>query len=122
MADAYNEGVGHGGIIVNMLNGSAQQGVVIDPWNLDPETIKLKQPDQYGTSQKKGGRIINLSATGEAQLPTVGGLGVAPLPLVAGQYFLDPLSNYYFWIAKAGQAYQSGQFWKQAIECEQKLN
>ena len=122
MSDAYNEGVGHGGIIVNMIGGDAQQGVVIDPWNVDPETIKLKQPDQYGTSVKKAGRIVNISATGTAQLPTVGGNGAAVLPLVAGQYFVDPLTGYTFWIAKAGQEYQSGQFWKQAIECEQKLN
>lgn len=120
MQDAFNEGVGHGGIVVNMVGGSAQQGVVIDPWNIDRETMKILQPDQFGTSTKKAARLKNISATGTAQLPTNGN-GVA-VPLIEGQQFTDPITGYTFWISKAGEEYQSGQFWKQSIECEQRLN
>jgi hypothetical protein len=121
MADAFNEGVGHGGIAVNINNGP--QGVIIDPWNVNRDTIKIKQPDQYGTSIKKAGRLINIDATGTAQLPvTINGATVEPAPLVEGMSFEDPNSGITYWISKAGQEYQSGQFWKQAIECEQQLN
>lgn len=119
MADAFNEGVGHGGIIVNMTGGAAQQGVVIDPWTPDRETLKILQPDQYGTITKKAGRLKNISASGTAQLPTNGN-GVA-IPLIEGQYFTDPITGLNFWISKVNEQYQSGQFWKQEIECEQKL-
>lgn len=118
--DAFNEGVGHGGIIVNLVGGSAQQGVVIDPWTPNPETIKILQPNQYGTTIKKAGRVSNLSATGTAQLPTDGN-GNA-IPIEAGQYFQDPITNTWWWVSKAGQSYQSGQFWKQELECEERLN
>lgn len=134
ITDAINEGVGHGGIVVNMSGGNAQSGVVIDPWNIDRETMTILQPDQYGTtaalggstSGKKMGRIKNIKATGTAQLPTVdtGGGGAetaAAQPLIEGQTFVDPISGFTFWISKATQVYQSGQFWKQDIECEQKL-
>jgi hypothetical protein len=120
MTDAFNEGVGHGGIIVNMVGGNAQQGVVIDPWNIDRETMKILQPDQYGTSVKKAGRLKNIAATGTAQLPTDGN-GDA-IPLVEGQRFTCPITNIEFWISKVGEEYQSGQFWKQSIECEEKLS
>lgn len=121
MADAFNEGVGHGGIAVNIINGP--QGVIIDPWNVNRETMKLKQPDQFGTTFKKAGRLVNIDATGTAQLPiTISGNVVEPSPLVEGMLFEDPNSGLTYWIAKAGQSYQSGQFWKQEIECEQQLN
>ena len=118
--DAFNEGVGHGGIIVNMTGGAAQQGVVIDPWNVDRETMVILQPNQFGTSTKKAGRLKNIKATGTAQLPTSVD-GTAAIPLVEGQYFADPITGFTFWISRAGQEYQSGQFWKQSIECEQRL-
>jgi hypothetical protein len=121
--DAFNEGVGHGGIAVNMTGGAGQTGVIIDPWNPNRETMKILQPDQFGTSIKKAGRIKNLSATGTAQLPTIiSGNVVEANPLIEGQSFTDPLSGITYWISHAGQAYQSGQFWKQEIECEQMLN
>jgi len=121
--DAFNEGVGHGGIIVNMSGGAGQSGVVIDPWNPDRETMVLLQPDQFGTSLKKAGRLKNIKATGTAQLPiSIAGTSIAAVPLIEGQLFTDPLTGFSFWISKAGQTYQSGQFWKQEIECEQQLN
>lgn len=118
--DAFNEGVGHGGIIVSMSLGAGQVGVVIDPWTIDPETMKLLQPDQYGSTFKKAGRLKNVSATGTAQTPTQNG-GQAPVPLVVGQWFTDPQTGFNFWISKAGESYQSGKFWTQEIECEQRL-
>ncbi|MDE2099884.1 MAG: hypothetical protein KGL39_21705 [Patescibacteria group bacterium] len=119
--DAFNEGVGHGGIVVNLIGGASQAGVIIDPWTVDPETMKILQPDQYGTTIKKMGRLKNVSASGTAQLPTANS-GLTPSPIVVGQYFVDPLTELSFWVSKANEAYQSGQFWKQEIECEQKLN
>jgi hypothetical protein len=119
--DAFNEGVSHGGIAVNMNLGAVQQGVIIEPWNVDPETLKILQPDQFGTTIKKAGRLKNVAATGTAQLPTTNG-GLTPQPLLVGQWFTDPNTGWQFWISHASQSYQSGQFWKQEIECEQKLN
>src|SRR5579872_5924516 len=120
IGDAFNEGVGHGGVIVNMNNGAGQAGVVIDPFNVDPETMKILQPDQFGTTIKKAGRLKNISATGTAQTPTNNG-GVNAVPLVVGQWFNDPITGFNFWISKASEAYASGKFWVQEIEMEQKL-
>jgi hypothetical protein len=121
--DAFNEGVGHGGIIVNMIGGGRPQGVIIDPFTVDPETMKILQPDQYGTTQKKMGRLKNISATGTAQLPTtIVGAAINAVPLLVGDSFIDPILNLTWWVSKAGDTYQSGQFWKQEVELEQQLN
>ena len=122
-SDAFNEGVGHGGIVVNMLGNGRPQGVIIDPFTPDRETMKLLQPDQYGTSVKKAGRLKNISATGTAQLPTnIVGAVINAVPLLEGDSFTDPILNLTWWVAKVSEVYQSGQFWKQECEFEQQLN
>ena len=126
LGDAFNEGVGHGGIVVNMVGAPAQQGVVIDPFNVDRETMILLRPDQFGstivgTGGAKAGRLKNINATGTAQLPTTNG-GTVPQPIIEGQQFTDPNTGFNWWVAKVNEAYQSGQFWKQECEFEQRLN
>lgn len=119
--DAFNEGVGHGGIIVNLTGGAGQIGVVIDPFTVDRETMIILQPNQFGTSVKKAGRLKNIKATGTAQLPTTNA-GEDPSPLIEGQQFTDPVTSLNWWVSKVGETYQSGQFWKQECEFEQKLS